>query len=201
MRLNLIALLLLVLGCRKPPQHKDAGVSVDAIASDASQTDGAVLDATITDGHEDAEVSADSGTFSDANAEIASVVLSIQVDASTSCAPGGAQISGMKTEVISNATGGCIPVHVIHRRGGIPVIGEYDTNCAAPEEKPCFEVGDELLIRPIEPGGYHVLVTGIVGGTACYVGDASVGAAAGTATAQPLFLLRQAACSNVRRVK
>jgi len=186
--LRLILLAAILTSCRQTPglpKKDDAGIGV----RDANTPDAVVVDSTTIDSNVDAAPPGPDASH------IASVVLMIGADGQDmNCSSPGAGISTMTEEVLSNHLNECIVAHTVHQRNGA-LVEEYDTVCQQMQlPRICYEKGDLMTIRPLDPGGYHVVVMGMVNSVPCWIGDASVGAIEGVASTQLLILLHQHSC-------
>jgi hypothetical protein len=106
----------------------------------------------------------------------------------TSPTIGGAGISGVSIS-IEHAAGGCAPVMLTRRRGGMTV-GTYAVRCDSPSIASCIETDETLSIDDIESGAYLVHVGGRLGPVRCWSGDDVLSAPAGGALAKTIQLTK-----------
>lgn len=164
--------------CKSSDKPKDAGVREDAT----------IIDAVLVD----ASIPIDIGSPDVPVLNSLELIINTFGNPNSNCLADGTSIETMAVKMIPNSSNVCTPVHITHLRVN-NVLEEYDTICPEPEQKACFEKTDRLIM-PLAPGGYHVIVTGIVDGKPCWIGDASVGIPPEGRTAQSLDLLPQDNC-------
>lgn len=168
----------ILFSCKPSNKPKDAGVKEDA----------PILDAVLVD----TSTPGDTGNPDAPVLNALELIINIFGNPDSNCLVNGTGIETMSVKMIPNSSNTCTPAHIIHMRVN-DVLEEYNTICPEPEQKVCFEKTDRLIM-PLAPGGYHVIVTGLVNGRACWIGDASVGIPPEGRTAQSLDLLPQDSC-------
>ncbi len=174
---NYLLIFIVLTACKPSSGPKDAGI---------------IKDSPILDVMVDTSIPVDVGIPDAPVLNALDLTIDATGEPGSNCSPEGANIETMSVKLIPNTTNICTSAHVVHKRLGT-VLEEYDTVCPEPQQKLCFENTDSLIM-PLTFGGYHVIITGIVNGKSCWIGDASVGIGSEGNTAQSLDLLHQSDC-------
>ncbi len=193
-------------GCSIKSSPRDAGSSVPAEAGipddavtqpdDAASTDAATMpvDAVV--------MPDDSASTTDAEGHGAgSFAVAIKTSMPTNCARSGSDIAEFTVALVDPA-GACIPV-MFHLETGasspVPPVTDVRSMCpSAPARFSCFEVDTLVTVQGLTPGGYHLVVEGVVGDRTCWRGDLSIGVS-DTRDEETLTLLRQDECVSAAR--
>lgn len=184
-KLMLILAVILLTGCQPgackstpPPSPGEAGVTrdappdVEAPPADAAETDARAL--SDAEGHQ-------GGSFA----------VGIQTGPGLNCGPVGAGISEFRVS-LGDSSGSCIPAQ-FSLVGGTPIPDQRSACPSTPAVFPCFEVATKVSASDLTPGGYHLVVEGVVSGRVCWKGDASLGVS-DTPDEHTLTLLKQEGC-------
>jgi len=172
-----VAFIVLLVACKPRPTSPPTAphdAAADAIPYDASQAD--------------ATLPPDGPTH-----VVGAFALTISTGKTSNCELSGADI-GMMLLSLKDGAGNCI-ITTLHVKN----VGDVKTRCnpSVPAPVQCLELSNTIISDTnLELGGYHLTVDGLIDGSTCWRGDASIGVVQGTPSEQQLVLLKLPVCTK-----